>query len=87
MRGSLDAEKWHGQCIAGVDYDAVRGQALRLRTAKIEEVKGLVSKLQKAQRAAEDALDLCDTIGHDMRKRLFVGHGQVRLTRYHNKCS
>ena len=58
------AEKWHLRCIAGADYEAIRAQAHRLRVDKVEEVRGLVSKLQKAQRAAEDALDLCDGISN-----------------------
>ena len=35
-----------------------------MRTSKITEVRKLVSKLQKAQQAAEDALDLYERIGH-----------------------
>ena len=52
---------WRFPCwFAVVDYDAIRAQAHSLRISKVEEVRGLVSKLQKAQRAAEHALDLCD---------------------------
>ena len=41
-----------------MDYTALRAQATSMRNSKITEVRGLVSKLQKAQQAAEDALDL-----------------------------
>ena len=53
-------------CAAPVtDYDALRAQAKSMRTSKITEVRKLVSKLQKAQRAAEDALDLYGYTEHD----------------------
>ena len=41
-----------------VDYDAVRAETAALFDNKIAEVKGYVSKLQKAQHAAESALDM-----------------------------
>ena len=40
-----------------VDYDAVRKETASAFEEKIVEVRGLVSKLQKTQRAAEQALD------------------------------
>ena len=40
-----------------VDYDAVRKDTASAFEEKIVEVRGLVAKLQKTQRAAETALD------------------------------
>ena len=40
-----------------VDYDAVRKETASAFEEKIVEVRGLVAKLQKTQRAAEQALD------------------------------
>ena len=40
-----------------VDYDAVRKETAGAFEEKIVEVRGLVAKLQKTQRAAEQALD------------------------------
>merc|ERR1712187_610137 len=45
-------------CAPAVDYDAVRGAAAAKLTEENNEIKSLVTKLQKAQRAAEAALDL-----------------------------
>ena len=43
---------------AAVDYEALRLQARSVFAAKIEEVRGSIAKMQKAQRAAEQALDM-----------------------------
>ena len=43
-----------------VDYDQLRKEAGEMSKAKAEQVQGLVAKLQKTQRAAEDALDKCN---------------------------
>ena len=40
-----------------VDYDAVRKETASAFEEKIVEVRGLVAKLQKTQRAAEQTLD------------------------------
>ena len=42
-----------------VDYDQLRKEAGEMSKAKAEHVQGLVARLQKTQRAAEDALDKC----------------------------
>ena len=42
---------------AVVDYDALRKEAASVFEDKIVEVRGLVAKLQKTQRAAEQVLD------------------------------
>ena len=41
-----------------VDYDAARAETAALFDGKIGEVKGYISKLQKAEHAAESALDM-----------------------------
>ena len=41
-----------------VDYDAMRAEAKDVFDSKIAEVHVLVARLQKTQRAAEQALDL-----------------------------
>ena len=48
-----------------IDYDALRQRAKSMRTSKITEVRQLISKLQKAQHAGEDALDLYGFAEHD----------------------
>jgi hypothetical protein len=50
-------------CAPVVDYDALRKEVSAVLADKTTEVQGLVAKLQKTQRAAEQALDkyiLCD---------------------------
>lgn len=42
-----------------VDYDAMRKNLAAVFDGKIEEVRGLVTKLQKTQRAAEQTLEKC----------------------------
>ena len=42
-----------------VDYDALRKSTAAVFDVKIQEVKGLVAKLQKTQRAAEQTLEKC----------------------------
>lgn len=41
-----------------VNYDMARSVAKRVLTAKVEEARGFVAKLHKAQQAAENALDM-----------------------------
>ena len=54
-------------CAAPItDYDSLRQQAKSMRTSKIGEVRQLISKLQKAQQAGEDALDLYGFAEHDV---------------------
>ena len=42
-----------------VDYDALRKSTAAVFDVKVQEVKGLVAKLQKTQRAAEQTLEKC----------------------------
>ena len=42
-----------------VDYDALRKNTAAVFDAKAQEVRGLVEKLQKTQRAAEQTLEEC----------------------------
>ena len=42
-----------------VDYDALRKNTAAVFDAKAQEVRGLVEKLQKTQRAAEQTLEKC----------------------------
>ena len=44
-------------CAPVVDYDGLRKEVAAALADKIVEVQGLVAKLQKTQRAAEQALD------------------------------
>ena len=44
--------------LAAVDYEALRVEARNLFASKIEEVRGSIATMQKAQRAAEQALDM-----------------------------
>ena len=48
-----------------IDYDSLRQHAKSMRISKITEVRQLISKLQKAQHAGEDALDLYGFAEHD----------------------
>lgn len=45
--------------LAAVDYETLRLQARSVFASKIEEVRGSIATMQKAQRAAEQALDMC----------------------------
>ena len=45
-------------CTPVVDYDALRVAANEVLEGKVGEIRGYVTKLQKAQRAAEEALDM-----------------------------
>ena len=60
---------WKSPCAAYLapttDYDSLKQQAKTMRTSKITEVRQLISKLQKAQHAGEDALDLYVFAEHD----------------------
>jgi hypothetical protein len=47
--------------VAVVDYDAMRDAAAETATKQATTVRMLVSKLGRAQQAAEATLDLCDT--------------------------
>ena len=48
-------------CVTVVDYDAMRDAASEAATKQATVVRMLVSKLGRAQRAAEATLDLCVT--------------------------
>ena len=55
--------------LAAVDYEALRVEARSLFASKIEEVRGSIVSMQKAQRAAEQALDMlcCNRVVHAVR--------------------
>ena len=44
--------------VAVVDYDVVRAEMKGAFAGKVDEVRSVMSRLQKAQRAAEQALDM-----------------------------
>ena len=44
-----------------VDYDAKRSLAAANVAAEVQTVRSLVSKFGKAQRAAEETLEMCDS--------------------------
>ena len=44
--------------VAVVDYDVVRAEMKGAFAGKVDEVRSVLSRLQKAQRAAEQALDM-----------------------------
>ena len=46
-------------CAPVTDYDGLRKEVAAIFADKVVEVQGLVAKLQKTQRAAEQALDKC----------------------------
>ena len=52
---------------AAVDYEALRVEARNLFASKIEEVRGSIATMQKAQRAAEQALDMFVEASHARR--------------------
>merc|ERR1719498_1142934 len=56
LGGDASSSSWN-YCAPVVDYDQLRKEAGEMSKAKAEQVQGLVAKLQKTQRAAEDALD------------------------------
>ena len=43
-----------------VDYDAQRSLAAANAAAEVQTVRSLVNKFGKAQRAAEETLEMCD---------------------------
>ena len=47
-------------CYAVIDYDALRVEFKHVFVEKIDEVRFALSRLQKAQRVAEQTLDMCD---------------------------
>ena len=53
--------------VAAVDYEALRVEARNLFASKIEEVRGSIATMQKAQRAAEQALDMFVEASHARR--------------------
>ena len=63
------------------DYDAVRKEVAGIMEDKTSEVRGLVAKLHKTQRAAEEALDKCVRSLHQ--------HVQARVSRprYEKVCA
>ena len=69
--GRLDARmplrekgvRLHGLCFAVVDYAATRSAVDNDMSAAVQVARTYVSKLQKAQLAAEQALDMCEWSG------------------------
>ena len=57
LLGTDAAEAAWNYCAAVVDYDALRKEVITVFADRAVEVHGLVAKLQKTQRAAEQALD------------------------------
>ena len=57
LLGTHAAEAAWNYCAPVVDYDALRKEVVTVFADKAAEVQGLVTKLQKTQRAAEQALD------------------------------
>ena len=49
-------------CCAVIDYDALRVEVKHVFVEKIDEVRFALSRLQKAQRAAEQTLDMCEEL-------------------------
>lgn len=58
MEAQLTGGAAWNYCAPVVDYDTLRKKASAGLSAKVDEVRGLVSKLGKAQKAAEIALDM-----------------------------
>ena len=58
LDGSSAEAAWNF-CAPVVDYDSLRKEVAAIFEEKVVEVQGLVAKLQKTQRAAEQALDKC----------------------------
>lgn len=54
----LGADAAWNYCAAVVNYDGARSRAKASFATQIEEARGYVSRLQKAQRAGEQALDM-----------------------------
>jgi len=69
LLGTDAAEAAWNYCAPVVDYDALRKEVLTVFADRAAEVQGMVVKLQKTQRAAEQALD-----------RYFLGWGSWRLS-------
>lgn len=67
--------------VAVVDYAAERAVADRDLTAAVRLVRAYVSKLQKAQLAAEQALAMCDWCGHS-RCGEHALHGRAGLEKF-----
>ena len=78
---SAGGSSWN-YCAAAVDYDALRKEAASGLNAKVADVRGFVSKLGKAQRAAEIALDMSAALSARV---LFAG--RVFLMRYQRQCA
>ena len=71
-------------CAPVVDYDALRREGASALGAKVGDVRGFVSKLGKAQKAGEIALDMCVFIFR--RKRFGFGFSCIGI-RYKKQCS
>ena len=49
-------------CYAVIDYDALRVELKHVFAEKIDEVRFALSRLQKAQRVAEQTFDMCEDL-------------------------
>jgi len=57
LLGSDSGEAAWNYCAPVVDYDAMRKSMAAVFDSKVQEVRSLVTKLQKTQRAAENTLE------------------------------
>ena len=88
VRVHISRRTIHSARLAAVDYEALRLQARSVFASKIEEVRGSIGRMQKAQRAAEQALDMCvasSPIVPPMPAELFVATCSA-CCRYERSC-
>ena len=81
---ATSAESAWNFCAPVVDYNGLRKEVAAAFADKVGEVQGLVAKLQKTQRAAEQALDKCapPALGHSAQPMFcFTLAGMRRLVR------
>ena len=74
---------WNSLWLAVVDYDALRSSAAAGAVAAAEKVKSYVVKFGKAQRAVEQALDMCVLVCTLRSPCRLAG----LLMRYHRRCA
>lgn len=79
------AEAAWNYCAPVVDYDGVRQEVSNIFADKAAEVQSLVAKLQKTQRAAEQALDKFVSFVHVVLDS-WINHAPP-LRRYEKTCA